>query len=169
MKRPFRQDGFTMIELIVYLGIASVALLVFFGFAANVLQSAARAKSASDAQGNARVVMSRITHDIRTADTAAVLGTALNLTTVAGGVSTTTCYDRDAGIVKYGTCTGVGCPCAVSESLSDGTVNVTALSFDDLTAPQIDVSAMIEPRNGTADAVTASTTVVRRSALYQSP
>jgi len=157
-----------MIELIVYLGIATVALLVFYGFAADVMRSAARAKTTSDVQENARIVMSRITQDIRTTDTAAVSGSLLELTKTIGGAPTTTCYDLASNVAKSGTCTGVGCLCAVSDSLSDNTVSVTTLSFDDSSAPKIKVDVTVEPHViGTADTVALSTTIVPRSSLYQ--
>lgn len=160
------QDGFTMIELIVYLGIASIALLVFYGFAANVMQSAARIKSASDVQENAHVVLSRITHDVRTTDAAVASGSTLTFTKTIGGIPTTTCYDLVSTVVEYGSCTGAGCACAVSAALSDNTVNVTTLSFTGSSA-QIGVNVTVEPRVGNADSVALSTTIVPRSSLYQ--
>ncbi|MFH0828730.1 MAG: type II secretion system protein [Candidatus Kerfeldbacteria bacterium] len=165
-----RQRGFTMIELIVYLGIASIALLVFFGFASNVMQSAARAKTASDVQENARVIMSRITHDIRTTDTATVSGSKLELTKATGGIPTKTCYGLDLlnpDVALYGTCGTVGCVCTASTAISDKTVKVTTLSFSQA-APQIIVNISVEPRvAGTADPVTLSTTVVPRSEIFK--
>lgn len=171
--------GFTLIELIVYLGIATVALLVFYGFAADVMQAAARIKTTSDVQGNARVVVSRITHDVRTTDTAIVKpGGTLELTKTVGGVTTTTCYEVVSDVVEYGTCQGVGCLCVASEPLSDDSVNVKqTFDPDDSTvllpifvqsSAQIEINFMVEPHNpGTADPVTLSTAVVPRSKLYQ--
>jgi len=151
--------GFTLIELIVYLGIATVALLVFYGFAADVMQAAARIKTTSDVQGNARVVVSRIAHDVRIASTATVAGGQLTVT-VGGSPK---CYFLGSGTVKYFDCSNH----ATDASLTDTSVNVTALSFVTSSA-QINVDVTVEPRiSGTADPVTLSTTVVPRNALYQ--
>lgn len=154
-----RQQGFTMIELIVYLGIATIALLVFYGFAADVMRAAARVKTTSDVQGNARVVMSRIMNDVRASSAAAVAGGQLSLTIGASSK----CYFLDAGAVKYYDCSNH----ASDATLTDSSVNVSALSFDAASSPQIGIVVTVEPRNaGTADSVTLSTSVVPRSGLY---
>lgn len=156
-----RQRGFTLMELIIYLGIASIALLVFYGFAADVMRSAVRAKAASDVQENARVVMSRITGDVRNA-TAVPSAAGGQLSVTIGGAQR--CYFLDSGKVKYDDdCISHASP----EDLTDDSVSITALSFDASLAPQIGIGITVEPHIATsADPVTLSTTIVPRSSLY---
>ena len=151
--------GFTMIELIVYLGIATIALLVFYGFAADVMRAAARTKTTSDVQGNARVVMSRIMNDVRASSAAAAPGGQLTLTVGASPK----CYFLETGAVKYYDCSNH----ATDSTLTDSSVNVSALTFNDASLPQIGIVVTVEPHiAGTADPVTLSTSVVPRSNIY---
>lgn len=68
-----QQKGFTMIELLIYMSIVTIALVVMTGFMADVTKSAAREKTTQGIQQNASLVIARLTQDIRAADSYPVL------------------------------------------------------------------------------------------------
>lgn len=145
-----------MMELIVYMGIATIALLVFFSFAGDVMSNAVKSRQANEVQSNARTVMSRIIHDVRSASSVNVVGGGLELD------ASSKCYFLDSGTVKYYDCVDH----ATDASLSDASVDVTGLNFVK-TSEQIAVTLTVAPSSGGVDPVTLSTTAVPRSALYQ--
>ncbi len=62
------QTGYTLVELLVYLSIVTISVLVFTTFVFNVTKNSARAEMKQELQENARVVINRLTQNIRQAD-----------------------------------------------------------------------------------------------------
>lgn len=61
MKRP----AFTLVELLVYIGITAIVLVVFTNFAVTVTQNSARSKIIQELQQNARLSLDRLTQEVR--------------------------------------------------------------------------------------------------------
>lgn len=74
MKRP----AFTLVELLVYISISAIALVVFTNFAVTASQSAARSRITQELQQNARLVMDRLSQEIRGAQ--AIISTPQDFT-----------------------------------------------------------------------------------------
>jgi len=158
--------GFTLIELLIYMSIVTLVVVVFSSFMVDVTKSAARAKTAKEVQQNARLILERLTQDIRKAtdvDVALPPG-QINLTNATGEVS----YCLVNNVVHYleGS---VNCSAAAA-SLSNDQVRVTQLNFtDDSGTYKIDLT--VEQRNQNPSAseksqISLSSTIVPRSSLY---
>lgn len=79
MKRP----GFTIVELLVYMGLTTAAVLMFMNFMIDISRVATRTKVAKEVDQQARYVMGRITSDIRNAVSAPVIsGTSNEVLTI---------------------------------------------------------------------------------------
>lgn len=63
-----RGRGFTLLELVVYLGITVVLAAATFGFLGDVLRTARKTQSSSEAAYAVRVAQARILHEVRSAD-----------------------------------------------------------------------------------------------------
>lgn len=63
MKRP----AFTLVELLVYIGISAIAMVIFTNFAVTTSQNAARSKITQELQQNARLSLDRLTQEVRAA------------------------------------------------------------------------------------------------------
>jgi Tfp pilus assembly protein PilV len=159
--RITNQDGFTLMELLIYLGIVTVAIVVFSGFMANVTTYAARARVKQEVQQSARFILERITHDVRTADSVTVVAGALQLT----NAGMNSCIQRDGASVVLDDCGG-GSP----SSLSSGNVRVTDLTFVpagdgvsvDLNVEQADAAA----QPALQGSIGLSSNIVPRRQLY---
>lgn len=66
------RPGYTLIELLIYISIVSIALIVFMNFMTDVSRNAARFRVAKDVSQNARIVMDSITRDVRNASSVTV-------------------------------------------------------------------------------------------------
>lgn len=60
-----RPRGFTLVELLVYIAVSTIALLVFVTFMVDVSRSAARARTVQELQQNAQFVMDRLAQEVR--------------------------------------------------------------------------------------------------------
>ncbi|MFH1207566.1 MAG: type II secretion system protein [Patescibacteria group bacterium] len=67
-KKIKNQNGYTLIELLVYLSIVTISVIVFTTFVVNVTKNSARAEMKQELQENARVVGNRLTQNIRQAE-----------------------------------------------------------------------------------------------------
>lgn len=75
------RPAFTLMELLVYLGISTIVIFVLSKFMVDVSHNAARNRASLEVQSNARLIMSRITQNIRTASSLTPpAGAALSLT-----------------------------------------------------------------------------------------
>lgn len=159
-------EGFTLIELMVYLSISTIAILVFTNFMADVTQNAAKSKVTKEVQQNARLILTKITQEIRTSQGIDMGQSVLNsddgkLVIIRAGGSTT--FDLVSGDVTIDT--GAG-----SEVLTSNHVKVTELHFTE-TQNAISVDITVEQKRDTdrtheRDSITLSSTVVPRSTIY---
>ncbi|PIS42607.1 MAG: hypothetical protein COT24_02680 [Candidatus Kerfeldbacteria bacterium CG08_land_8_20_14_0_20_40_16] len=60
-------SGYVLIELIAYIGIVSIILVILSNFVIDVTMNAAQAEITKEVQQNARLALSRMTQEIRTA------------------------------------------------------------------------------------------------------
>lgn len=165
---PDNTEGFTLIELIIYISIVTVALLVFTNFMADVTHNASKAKVTKEVQQNARLIMTKITQEIRA-------GSSINEAELVNGTliitkgSSTITFDRDGDNITYDD-SADGLPVQI---LTNEYVKVTDLTFAKSGEDGISVHLTIQQkRNDTAaagherDRISLSSTVVPRSALY---
>ncbi|MBI4092357.1 MAG: prepilin-type N-terminal cleavage/methylation domain-containing protein [Candidatus Kerfeldbacteria bacterium] len=158
--KKFHSDirGFTLMELLVYMSIVTIATLIFMSFAVDVTTSAGKSRRLRELQDNARLLISRVTQDIRTADDVAVAGSELRVT--KSGV--TTRYFLDSGAVKYDD--GVGSPLA---SLSTDSVNISQWDWQK-TATSVSVALTVQEKTSASSPqqVELSSTIVPRKLLF---
>jgi type II secretory pathway pseudopilin PulG len=150
-----RPKGFTLVELLVYIGVSTIALLVFVTFMVDVSRSAARARTAQELHQNAQFVLDRLNREVRSAtniDPSSDAG-SLVLSTV-GGPETFT-LDVNNAVTLNG------------EPLTSNNVKVTALQFS-YAAPTVTVQLHAEENTSAASpqAIDLQTTLVPRQAVY---
>lgn len=152
-----RRSGFTIVELLVYIGITSIALVVFTGFMVNTVASTSRARQIQSLQQNARFVLDRLSQTVRNASSLST-----TVTTITAG---TTTFAYDSGNKKF-TMDG--------DDLTSPTV-VTVDSFSVLPVPApvpspqlITVSFTISTKNATpAQSLPVTTTLIPHNQLYK--
>jgi prepilin-type N-terminal cleavage/methylation domain-containing protein len=136
-KRHSNQNGFTLIELIIYVAVVGMVLVAFVGYSINVLQSKQKTNNQLEAQFNARFTLQRITQEIREASgvntgdsifgadpgrlslvkyTAAKNPTIIDLTADDGEVQ-----------IQYGA--------SAAESITTDQVQITNLTFNNVSGP----------------------------------
>jgi len=160
--------GFTLIELLIYISISTAAILVFTSFMVDVTKSAARAKSTKEVQQNARLLLERLTQDIRTARSIDSAGVNQIVLFDASNIKVQYCLTDTDKIVHY--LKGEG-DCFISTSeLSSDQVRVTKLDFQqnsgtvkvDLTVQQKNQN----PSTSEKSQISLSSTIVPRSSIY---
>lgn len=72
MKAILENRGFTLVELLVYLGMVSVIVLVFNSIVVDVVRNSARAIEEATVAQNCRFILGRIGQEIKTAQSTAV-------------------------------------------------------------------------------------------------
>lgn len=99
MKNPYHTQGFTLIELMVYLGILSIISVVLSLSFISLTRGRAQNESRTEVQSNARFAMDKITQDIQAASSVS-LG--------SGGVSTSSALvlTEPIGTVQYSVSNG---------------------------------------------------------------
>jgi len=147
--------GFTLVELLVYIGVSTIALLVFVTFMGDVSRSAARARTAQELHQNAQFVLDRLNREVRSATVVDPSSNASSLVlTTAGGPKTFT---------LVGTAVTIN-----GEPLTSSTVKVTALQFS-YAAPSVTVQLHAEENTAAANpqAIDLQTTLVPRQEVYK--
>lgn len=154
--------GFTLIELIIYLGITTAALLVFTSFMVDVTKNATRAQTATEIQRNARIALSRITQEIRTAH-AVHVNSAHHITLTSSNDETIQMYLVNEDIAY----TIDGGPIQI---LTNDNVRVTDLIFEQ-DDNSVSIALTLEQKNENAQGankhgVSLSSTVTPRRCIY---
>lgn len=156
-----QQEGYTLIELLIYISITTLIMVTLTSFVADVTKQATRTKVSKEVQQNARLIITKITQDIRTADDGTISispdNSQINL-----GLKTYS-WDSAAKTVTYNDGTG-------DDPLSNQKVSVTNLRFS-RNGDGINVALEVQQKNPAAKAaarsdISLSTTVVPRSILY---
>ena len=65
--RKKNTHGFTLMELLVYIGISTIIVVVMMNFITDVTLNATKVKMAKEVQQNARLILERVTQEIKTA------------------------------------------------------------------------------------------------------
>lgn len=151
-KRP---QGFTLVELLVYIAVSTVALLVFVTFMVDVSRSAARARIVQELHQNAQFALDRLNREVRSATAVDPSSDASSLVlSTASGIETFTLAGN--AVTLNG------------EPLTSGNVKVTALQFS-YAAPTVTVQLHAEEHTSAASpqAIDLQTTLVPRQEVYK--
>lgn len=116
-------QGFTLIELIVYLGIVSVFMTSAVYFSWDILFGQVKSEVAQEVQQNSRVALQRMTYEIRRAKAINSVGSGLSLSMAD---DTTTVFDVNVDGVLQINEDGGG-----AVALTSDKVQVTSLTFTD--------------------------------------
>ena len=153
-------------ELLVYISITTVTLLMLTSFVVDVTKNAARTKITKEVQQNARLLISRITQEIRTASNIdganSVFDSDQGKLTLVKGTGPVSFYWQDDEVYYSEDLN--------ANLLSNNKVRVTKLNFQrnnnaitvNLTVEQKNINARVE---GT-DKFELSSTIVPRPMLY---
>ncbi len=162
-KKKKNQSGFTLIELLIYVSIVTISLTVMMNFVVDVTVSAAKAKIAKETQQNARLLISRLTQEIRTAKQISdVQNDSITLINSDDQNITFDCCDSEDRVLYITD--------SEATPLTNNRVRVTDLTFEQI-ANSISISLTVEqkslnPRAGNQDQVVLSSTIVPRQSLY---
>ncbi len=157
--KKFPPRGFTLVELLVYIAVSTVALLVFVTFMVDVSRSAARARVAQEVHQNAQFVLDRLAQEVRSSQLVDV------------GSST---FGNDVGTLALTTSTGTHTFALASNvvtlggaPLTSASVRVTKLRFTNAT-PAVTVQLRVEDATSSVNPQTIEfqTTLVPRQTLY---
>lgn len=163
---PKPSRGFTLVELLVYIAVSTVALLVFVTFMVDVSRSAARARTVQELHQNAQFVLDRVGQEVRR-------GQAVDVATSS--------FDVDAGVLVLTTSTGSHTFRLASNAvtldagsgavpLTSASVRVTAFRITN-TNPSVTVQLHVEENNlalpaANRQSIDLQTTLVPRQAVY---
>lgn len=150
------QTGYTLIELLVYLSIVTISVLVFTTFVVNVTKNSARAEMKQELQENARVVINRLTQNIRQAKSVDATSTSdiLVLNQVSGGNIT---FSIVGNAVNYYDGT--------DHVLTSDKVKVTKMQFTD-TGDLVKVDLMLILSNDLTQSFSLQTAALARQSIY---
>jgi type II secretory pathway component PulJ len=130
MKKINTQSGFSLVEMIIYIGIVSIILVAMSTFLITLLKLRIQNQAMAEVEGQGVQIMQTITQSIRNSSTinSPTQGTSANSTSLE--VSTVendpTLFELDNGIVKI--TEGV----ANSVALHNSLVNASSLTFQNL-------------------------------------
>ena len=113
--------GYSLIELLIYIGLVGVIIVIFTAFTADVLKTSAKALTIKEVNQSARLLLARITQEIKTAKTFSVSPNQIDLT-YAAGTPVTFSFDDTNDLVNYND--GAG-----NIQISNNTIRVTHLGF----------------------------------------
>lgn len=133
-----KQKGFTLIEVILYIGIASVLFLSITTLFSALLQSRSKAETISEVEGTATQVMQLITQTIRNgiainAPASGSSASTLSLNVVSGALNPTI-FSLSSGNITMQE--GANPVTVISSNL----VNVSALNFKNLSNNSIEIT-----------------------------
>ncbi len=156
------EQGFTLVELLIYISITTLIMVALTSFVADVTKQASRTKVSKEVQQNARLIITKITQDVRTADSVTQV-TPTQIDLVKAGQAISYSWDSVGKTVNYNDGTG-------NDPLSNGRVSVTSLQFTE-SNEAINIALDVEQKNPSAkpaasSEISLSSTAVPRSALY---
>ncbi|OGY88952.1 MAG: hypothetical protein A3B30_03985 [Candidatus Komeilibacteria bacterium RIFCSPLOWO2_01_FULL_52_15] len=165
-----RQDGYTIVELLVYMAISTLAIVVLTSFMVDVTKYAASTRARKDIEENARLVFSRMTQDIRSARVLNAVGAGSNELDFQNGVGAALGYRWNTGsfILEYNDGSGTW------TALTTDKVRVTNLNFTNQTTgnpDEVTVDLELHQKNPSAPAgqqygIHLVTTVIRHGSVY---
>lgn len=167
MKLKQRNQGFSLIEVTVYLAITTVTLLVMTNFMIDVVKQAAKTKTTREVYQNARLLLSRLAQEIRTADSINTVTTeSITLTKTNGATPQTIIFYRNSDNQVY-----VKVDANAPANLSNNKIRVTNLQFQQITPNSVSLSlsvAQLDPSapQNQAGQTTLSSLVTTRQLIY---
>lgn len=137
--------GFTLIEIVLYIGLASLVFLSISSLFSTLLQSNLKSRAISEVESNAVQIIQQITQTVRNAIGINSPGTgssapALSVSVPTGSLSPTV-FDLSAGTIRMQE--GVN----PISNLSSNVVTVSALSFKNLSGNSVQFSFIISRNN----------------------
>ncbi len=104
MKLPTRQNGFTLIELILYIGLASIILLTTSAFLGTLLESRIKNTTVAEVEGQGVQVMQIMTQTVRNSEninspSTGASSPTLSLNVIDSG-NDPTIFDLSAGTIR---------------------------------------------------------------------
>ncbi len=156
-----KRQGFTLVELLVYISITAIALLIFINFMADTSANAARARIAQDLQQSSRLILDRLSQEVRSAAT--IDGSTnysdpgtLVLTTASG----THTFSVSSGALQLNTGSG-------PVSLTSSNIMVTHFDLQN-TSPTVTINLTLQSTLGTPiQSLQTSTSLLPHRNLYQ--
>jgi type II secretory pathway pseudopilin PulG len=155
--------GYTMIELLIYIGIVTAAILVFTNFMVDITKNSARAQVKQEVQQNARLILSRLTQEIRNAKQITSVNPERIILINPLDQDITFQWDNINKEITYDDGTG-------PIILSGQKIRITQLNFQQ-NNNTISINFKVEQKNPNAQSadkseITLSSAVVPRSILY---
>lgn len=164
-KKQFKNSGFTMIELLIYISLVAVISIIFTSFTADVVKSASRSLVVKEVSQNTRLVLSRIIQEIKTAK---------SISSVTASEISLISFDNtpfDLGFDSVNDLAYIDVNGGGDVSISNDDVRITALTFEEVSTDVIKITITVEQKNPLASEprkykLDLSTIVTVRSDLY---
>lgn len=147
--------GFTLVELLVYLGITSIALVVFMNFMVGIFANARRADAVQQQAENGRLIIAKMTQASRFANSFTVAGNQVDIVSPSG---TTTYTLTDMTLYENGS------------AMHTGDVRITSFLPTVVGTSTLNVSLEIDsttPAPSHPAPVTLTTSLTARQSIYQ--
>lgn len=163
-----QRPGFTLVELLVYLGMSTIVVLVISNFMIDISQSAARTRAALDLQNNSRLILNRITQTVRTS-TGSISFPPSNASTLVIPMATASCADCTQSYTLNGSEVVETLPSGASGTLNTSGTSVKSFIITDQSIG-VSVSLTIGTKATLNPAVpdyTVTSMIVPRLPLYQ--
>jgi prepilin-type N-terminal cleavage/methylation domain-containing protein len=164
IKNNTQPNGFTLIELLIYMSIVTIGLVILTNFLADVTKNAARARTTQELQQNARLVMARLTQDIRTADSIDTVSPSTedhgSITVIKNSIPIAYSWDTNQVSYSYNN--------SAASIITTNKISVSQLRFAQ-SGNTISIQLTFQPLNTdnpTLNQVVLSSAVVPRPLLY---
>ncbi|MDO8560264.1 MAG: type II secretion system protein [bacterium] len=163
--------GYTLVELLVYVGIATIAIVVFTSFMVDVSKQAAYARIRQEVHHTGRVLLTRMISDIRNAQSVTITSPKeLHLVTPSGSAIRYV-WNDDPAILQAEFDDGSG---SGTVPLTSSAVRVTLLDFQYRSADTNEISVHLRVAQGNESAaperradIDIASVGIRRRSLYQ--
>ena len=126
------KNGFTLIELILYIAISSIFMLASVSFAWDVIYGRVKSYVQQEVNQNMRFASKRITYEIRNASAISSVGSSTLTLTMADPDRNPTVFDVSNGRLRIGYGGSGGCPISSPCPLTSDNVSLTNLTFTNL-------------------------------------
>ncbi|HKY73798.1 MAG TPA: prepilin-type N-terminal cleavage/methylation domain-containing protein [Patescibacteria group bacterium] len=128
------KNGFTLIEIIIYVAILSIFIGGAIQFAWNVIYSRTKTLEYQNVTQNARLIVERISLEIRNASSINSIGASSISLASDDSSRNPTVIDLSGGRVQVGYGSSGSCPTSSPCFLTDSNINVSSLTFTNLSA-----------------------------------
>lgn len=164
IKQAVNNRGFTLIELLIYITLVALISIIFTGFTADIVKNASRSLVVKEVNQNARLILSRISQEIKTAKS--IDSVSVNEITLTNFNDETFDLGFDSINSLAYIDTGSG-----DIPISSDVVRVTNLTFSQAADDIIEVNLVVEQKNPTASEprkhkLDLTTVITARPALY---